>query len=100
MIISRWQASSSPSLEQLRKILQTEGHDPKVETFLKNQKMIEKKHPFGEIRIVVEGELFLNVSGTQLLLRAGDRIEIPANTKHSYSTQNDVAVSLYTHYPY
>lgn len=100
MLISRWQAASSPNLEQLRQILQAEGHDSKVETFLKNQKMIEKKHPFGEVRIVVEGELFLNVSGTQLLLRAGDRIEIPANTKHSYSTQNDVAVTLYTHYPY
>lgn len=100
MLISRWQAASSPSLEQLRHILQAEGHDSKVETFLKNQKVIEKKHPFGEVRIVVEGELFLNVSGTQLLLRAGDRIEIPAHTRHSYSTQNDVTVTLYTHYPY
>ncbi len=100
MLISRWQAASSPSIDRLRHILQAEGHDVTVETFLKNQRVVEKKHPFGEIRIVVEGELLLNVSGTQLLLRAGDRIEIPANTKHSYYTQNDVAVTLYTHYPY
>ena len=100
MLISRWQASIAPSLEQIRNILQSEGLDSKVETFLKNQKMIEKKHPFGEVRFVVEGELFLNVAGTQLLLRAGDRIEIPPNTRHSYSTQNDVTTTIYSHQPY
>lgn len=100
MLISRWQANTSPHLEQLKLILQAEGLDPKVETFVKNQKMVEKRHPFGEVRYVVEGELFLNVAGTQLLLRAGDRIEIPANTKHSYSTQNDITLSIYSLQPY
>lgn len=100
MIISRWQANVSPNLEQLKSILQAEGLDSKVETFLKNQKVIEKRHPFGEVRFVVEGELYLNVAGTQLLLRAGDRIEIPPHTRHSYSTQKEVTVTLFSLQPY
>jgi quercetin dioxygenase-like cupin family protein len=41
--------------------------------------------------MVVEGELLVNVSGNQLLLRAGDRIEIPSNTKHHYSAHGDAS---------
>lgn len=100
MLISRWQATTSPHLEQLKLILKAEGLDPKVETFVKNQKIVEKRHPFSEVRYVVEGELFLNVAGTQLLLRAGDRIDIPSHTKHSYSTQNDIALTLYSLQPF
>lgn len=95
MIITRWQAPIPPSQEQIRHILTSEGLEPQCETISKDQRQIEKKHPFGEIRIVAKGELLLTVGGTQLLLRSGDRIDIPANTKHSYSTQNNEAITFF-----
>lgn len=95
MIVSRWQAPVPPSPEQIRIILVNEGLEPQTEIIHKEQKQIEKKHPFSEIRIVAKGELLLTVGGTQLLLRSGDRVDIPANTKHFYSTQNSEAITFY-----
>lgn len=100
MLILRWQANIPPSIDQIRMILIAEGLEPNEEIITKDVRLVEKKHPFGEVRFVAEGELILNVAGTQLLLRAGDRIEIPANTKHSYSVQNLSAVTLFSHRPY
>jgi quercetin dioxygenase-like cupin family protein len=44
-------------------------------------------HAFDEVRTVVEGEMIVDVAGNKMLLRPGDRIIIPANTKHSYKAQ-------------
>lgn len=63
-------------------MFQTEGLEPKEEVYPANTVIKEHKHPFDEIRMVVTGELKINVSGNHLLLRAGDRIEISSNTKH------------------
>jgi quercetin dioxygenase-like cupin family protein len=85
MIVTRWQAPIIPTIEQIKMILLNEGLEPSDEVLPKNGKIKEHRHPFDEIRMVVDGELLVNVSGNQLLLRAGDRIEIPSNTKHQYN---------------
>lgn len=89
MIVSRWQASMPPTVENLKLIYRLEGLTPKEETFPASKSVNEHRHPFDEIRTVVSGELMVNVSGNKLLLRAGDRIVIPANTRHSYEVQSD-----------
>ncbi|MFZ4405415.1 MAG: cupin domain-containing protein [Pseudobdellovibrionaceae bacterium] len=86
MIIHRWQAPIQPSLEALSKILVHEGLEPQKEIFMSQERISDHRHPFCEVRFIVEGEIIFNVSGNQILLRAGDRIEIPANTKHSHTT--------------
>ena len=43
----------------------------------------EHRHPFDEIRMILDGELTMNIAGNRLLLRTGDKIIIPSNTKHS-----------------
>lgn len=87
MIMTRWQASLTPSPDQIRMILVEEGLDPFEEVFEPEMKIPDHRHPFTEVRVVLQGELLTNVAGNQVLLRAGDRIEIPSNTKHSYSVQ-------------
>lgn len=87
MIINRWQAPLVPTSAQIKLLLANEGLDPVEERFPANYKIAEHKHPFCEIRIIVEGSMLLNVSGNQVLLRPGDRVEIPANTKHSKQNQ-------------
>lgn len=87
MIISRWQAPLKPQKELLKMLFEAESIDCTEEVFLAQEKIQEHRHPFCEVRVIVEGEMLFNISGTQFLLREGDRVEIPANTKHYYFNQ-------------
>ena len=82
MLISRWQAPILPTREQVLILLDQEGLEGIEERFTQGNKINEHRHPFTEVRILLEGELLFNVSGNQFLVRPGDRLEIPANTKH------------------
>jgi len=88
MIITRWQAQSQPNTQVLSQILATEGIEPVQEIFPAQKKVRDHRHTMAEIRYVLKGELLFNISGNQFLLRAGDRVEIPANTRHSYSNNS------------
>lgn len=87
MIITRWQAPITPSRNQIQMILESEGLDPYDEIYEPQVKISEHRHPFCEVRVVVSGEMLFNISGNQFLLRPGDRVEIPGNTKHSHTAQ-------------
>ena len=87
MIIHRWQAPVLPSLEQIKVILENEGLEPFMETISSGEKVTDHRHPFTEVRFVLEGELLFNIAGNQFLLRQGDRVEVPSNTKHSHAGQ-------------
>ena len=83
MIVIRWQAPLKPTKEQALMIFRAEELQPREEILTKDQEYPVDKHPFDEIRMVLEGELTMNINGNQLLLRSGDKIVIPSNTKHS-----------------
>lgn len=87
MLFSRWQAPVIPSPEQFKMIFQAEGLIPKTEVCPKGSAVNDHRHPFDEIRVVLSGQMFMKISGNQLLLRPGDRIEIPSNTKHSMQVE-------------
>lgn len=87
MLISRWQAPLKPSRQHAQMILEAEGLEPFEESLAPQEKIHEHRHPFTEVRIVLSGELLYNISGNQVLVREGDRIEIPANTRHSHACQ-------------
>jgi mannose-6-phosphate isomerase-like protein (cupin superfamily) len=89
MIVTRWQAPNLPTIEQAKLIFSAEGLSPSEENLPPQTNIPDHRHPFDEVRMVVEGRLILNISGNQILLRPGDRINIPANTRHSKSTQKD-----------
>ena len=89
MVVLRWQAAVVPTIEQMKIMMQSEGLTPVEEIFLGQSKVKEHRHPFDEVRMVVSGELLFNVSGNQLLLRPGDKIMIPSNTKHELSVQGE-----------
>lgn len=90
MIIQRWQAPIGLSLPQARLILENEGLDPFEECYGPNDKIREHRHSFSEVRILLEGEMLFNISGNQFLIRPGDRVEVPANTKHSHTTHGNL----------
>lgn len=90
MIITRWQAPIIPSREQVYMILESEGLEPYEEIYEPQTKVPDHRHPFAEVRIIVSGEMLFNISGNQFVLRPGDRVEIPANTKHAHTAHGTV----------
>lgn len=89
MIIIRWQAPLKPTKEQALMIFRAEDLSPREEILNVDDIYPDDRHPFDEIRMILEGELSMNINGNQLLLRAGDKIMIPANTKHSQKVLHD-----------
>lgn len=89
MIVTRWQAQVLPSAEQVKMIFEGEGLTPVEEQLPAGAEIRDRRQPFDEVRMVISGALVMNIAGNQILLRAGDRIDIPANTKHSKSTNGD-----------
>ena len=87
MIITRWQAPLTPSKELIKMMFENEGLEPLDEVYEPKVKISEHRHPFHEVRVVIAGELLFNIAGNQFLLRAGDRVEVPSNTKHSHTAQ-------------
>lgn len=83
MLVSRWQAPILPTKQQMFLMLESEGLEAEEETIPSGAKIEDHRHPFDEVRIVVSGQLMMDIAGNKLLLRAGDRIVIPANTRHS-----------------
>ena len=89
MIVTRWQAAIVPTEEQIKMMFASEGLEPFEEVYPVKASVADHRHPFDEIRMVVSGSMMLNIAGNQLLLRAGDRIDIPSNTRHSKAAEGD-----------
>ena len=83
MIVTRWQAPLIPTKEQVKQIFLNEGLEPKEEMLDADKPVEDFRSPFSEVRMVVEGELLMTISGNQFLLRTGDKILIPSNTRQS-----------------
>lgn len=89
MLVNRWQAPILPTRQQMALMLESEGLEVQEESIPSGGAVTERRHPFDEVRIVIEGQLKLDIAGNRLLLRAGDRILIPANTRHSKQADGD-----------
>lgn len=91
MLIHRWQAPQTPSLTQMKMMFVSEGLEPFQEVLEPGVRIPDLRHPFDEVRMVAEGELILEILGTRMLLREGDKITIPANTRHTKLASGDKA---------
>lgn len=91
MIVQRWQAAVLPDKSQIKSMYEAEGLSPMEEVLPVSGNIGLHYHSFDEVRTVVSGELLFDIAGNQLLLRTGDKIIIPANTKHSFKTHGDEA---------
>ncbi|NCN42356.1 cupin domain-containing protein [bacterium] len=98
MLIHRWQAPNIPSPTQIKMMLESEGLEPFEEVLEKGKRIPDHRHPFDEVRMVASGELLLEILGTRMLLREGDKIIIPANTRHAKQAsgeENCVCICAY-----
>lgn len=102
MIISRWQGSQTITPDIVKKYYHIKDEqDFKLESFKSNDQIKDHYHHLMEVRIILHGQLICNISGNQLLLRPGDRIEIPSNTRHAYSNNYpEDCISLVGYYTF
>lgn len=84
MLVSRWQAPIVPDKNQILKMYEMEGLEPQEETFENGVSIKDQRRPFDIVITVSSGEIKFDITGNQLLLRQGDRIMIPSNTKYSF----------------
>lgn len=97
MLVNRWQAPVLPTRQQMALMLESEGLEVQEEVIPPGTGVSDFRNPFDEVRIVVSGQLSLDIAGNRMLLRAGDRILIPANTRHSKKADGqDECVCLYS----
>jgi quercetin dioxygenase-like cupin family protein len=89
MIVQRWEAPVTPSQKQVERFYATEGLEYFEEAYPPQQSVLEHRHPFCEVRTILSGEMQFNVAGNRFVLRAGDRVEIPANTRHQHTVQGE-----------
>ncbi len=85
MKITRWTAQIGPKKEIILQLIQAEGLDYTEVEVASGSKMSNLRTNMKETIQLMEGELIFNLSGTQFVLRAGDKLELPSNTLYSYS---------------
>jgi quercetin dioxygenase-like cupin family protein len=85
MKITRWTAQIGPKKEIILQMLQAEGLDYTEVEVASGSKLSNLRTNMKEMIQIIDGELIFNLSGTQFVLRAGDKLEMPSNTLYSYS---------------
>jgi quercetin dioxygenase-like cupin family protein len=85
MKINRWTAELNPDLGIIENLFSTEGLEYKEVVVPSGAKISNQRTTMTEVIQLVNGELIFNLSGTQFALRAGDRLEVAANTMYSYN---------------
>lgn len=89
MKITRWTAQIGPKKEVILQLIQAEGLDYTEVEVTSGSKMSNLRTNMKETIQLMEGELIFNLSGTQFVLRAGDKLEMPSNTLYSYSNMRN-----------
>jgi quercetin dioxygenase-like cupin family protein len=95
MKIDRWTAELAPNKNIITQLLTSEGLDPSLIEIKPGMKISNKRTHLTEVIWICQGEVIFNLSGTQFVLRNGDRLEIAANTLYSYSNLKDENAEFY-----
>lgn len=82
MDVVRWTRSKKPSLEELKKLLHEEGLESELYSDRPGVKYGRHKHDFDDFIVIVSGKMKLFTSEQEWTLKAGDRLNLPANTYH------------------
>ena len=91
--VERWpRGDGEPNEKRMMRALELEGYDVLVYTYRPGTVFPEHDHPRAKCDAVVEGVLRVTVDGKDYDLGAGDRIYLPANTRHAASVVGTATV--------
>lgn len=96
MKINRWSAEIIPTENMIKHLFLIEGLDPQEVVILPGSKISHCRTRMTEVFQVTLGEVIFNLSGTQFVLRIGDRLEMAANTQYSYSNMRAESCTFLT----
>jgi quercetin dioxygenase-like cupin family protein len=96
MKITRWTAEIPVNKDIILKLFEAEGLEPRPFNIKSGSRLINQRTHLNEIIQIAEGELIFNLSGTQFVLRAGDKLELPANTGYSFSNIKNEESVMYS----
>ncbi len=83
MDVIRWGKPKKPTLEELKRKLETEGLASELYSDRPGTKYGRHKHPFDDFIVIVSGKMKLITDAGEWTMKPGDRLDIPANTSHA-----------------
>lgn len=96
MKITRWTAEIPVNKDIILKLFEAEGLEPRPFQIKSGSRLANQRTHLTEIIQIAEGELIFNLSGTQFVLRPGDKLEMPANTAYSFSNIKNEESIMYS----
>ncbi len=94
--VSRWTGGKHPTLSNITRIMRQDGLRPYKWETQPNQRYAVRTHGYTKVLFLVSGMMEVNLpdSNERVKLRSGDRVEIPARTRHGSVTGSSGAVCL------
>lgn len=89
MKISRWMSEVPATKELVLKLLEQESLEAKDVAVVSGKKLVNMRTTMTEVIQIYSGELIFNLSGTQFVLRPGDRLQMSGNTIYSLNNLRD-----------
>lgn len=81
--VVRWNKPRKPALEDLQRMLQSEGLECELYADSPGTKYGRHKHPFDDFIVIVSGKMKIITDTQEWTLKPGDRLDLPANTSHA-----------------
>ncbi len=82
--VTRWRGSEHPTFSNITRQMKKEGLRPYMWTNMANHRYGIRSHGYDKVLYVVDGSIELSFPdlGQQLLMRSGDRVDVPAGVRH------------------
>lgn len=82
--IKRWSGGQHPTLSAITRLMKEEGLRPYMWMNMPNHRYAVRTHGYDKVFYVVEGmvEVVFPDSNQRVILRSGDRTDIPAGVRH------------------
>ena len=91
--VARWPANAGQvTINKIRARLEQEGFYPSRFDMVPGDSYGDHTHPEAEIRWVVSGRLQVKVGRDEIILEAGDKLELAPNVVHSADVVGDEVV--------
>jgi quercetin dioxygenase-like cupin family protein len=84
ILLERWRSADGPLTERrMMRLLEREGYEVALYAYREGTTFPEHEHSQDKCDAVLEGTLRVTAGGTAYDLRSGDRLYLPAGTRHS-----------------
>ena len=94
--VTRWNQDGEPKQSDLVDQMKAQGLVPYVEDDEPGHQYDAHLHPNDEVLVIVSGEVTFGIGDDTWVLKAGDRLDLPADTSHWAATGGDSSIRILT----